>query len=664
MKIRWFSKLCKAAKYIAAGLVFASSISVHAADKANVPTWLREAAAVPLPSYSAETDAVKLLDEQITTIASTGEVTTFNRVAYKILRPDGKDLGNVHVAFTPETKVNFIRGWSISSSGMEYQLNDKDAVETNWGNDAADYSDVRYKVLVLPGREVGSIIGYEYEQRERPHFHQDTWFFQSIYPVVKSRYTIRMPAGWEYKDTWTNHVSLAPTRAGDNITWELQNVSPIEHEDDMPSLRSIAGRMVISYYPASTSTIQTLATWSALGRWYQSLSADRLTASPDIKTRIAALTAGITDSWAKMRALSAFAQRDVRYVAVEIGIGGWQPHAASDVFKNRFGDCKDKATLLNTMLKEIGVDAYYVVINTERGIVRDEIPEVTSFNHVISAIKLPTGVPIDDNEPVIDHPKLGKLLLFDPTSEMVPLGQLPYYLQANKGLLVTPDGGELISIPLLKPDTNRLVRVANLELTPDGTLIGDVQELRSGYYAAETRARLLSEQLMDRAQVLDRFLASFLGQFKLEKASVANLTTYDKDLVLMYRFEAPGYAKVAGNLLLVRPRVLGDKSEGEFERKRKYPVEFRHAGYHADTFTIKVPPGYKLDELPDPVTLSNDIVDYDSKVQLAGNVLTYKRSYRIKNVFIPLTRFEEMKSFYRQVATDERNSAVLRKDAQ
>jgi hypothetical protein len=219
-------------------------------------------------------------------------------------------------------------------------------------------------------------------------------------------------------------------------------------------------------------------------------------------------------------------------------------------------------------------------------------------------------------------------------------------------------------MPLLKPDTNRLLRVANLELTPEGTLLGEVQELRSGYYAAETRARLLSEQVMDRAQVVDRYLASFLGQFKLEKASVANLTTYDKDLVLIFRFEATGYAKLAGNLLLIRPRVLGEKAMDEFERKRKYPVEFRHAGHHTDTFTIKVPPGYQLDELPDPVTISNDFVEYDSKVQLSGNLLTYTRNYRIKDVFIPINRFEEMRTFYRQVAADERNSAVLRKDAQ
>ena len=664
MTIRWFSRLCKAANSVAVASFLVLSLPVHAGSKANIPGWMREAASAQLPAYSAETDAVKLLDEQITTIATNGEVTTFNRVAYKILRPSGKDLGNVHVPFTPETKINFIRGWSITAKGDEYQVGEKDAIETNWMNDAADYSDVRYKVLVLPGREVGSIVGYEYEQRERPYFQQDMWLFQSFYPVLKSRFTISVPPGWEFKDTWTNHLSLTPTRVGDNITWELQNVPPIEHEDDMPSSRSIAGRMVISYYPANSTNSRTQATWNALGLWYASLAADRLVTSPDIKSRVAALTSGLTDPVAKMRALSAFAQRDIRYVAVEIGIGGWQPHAAGDVFRNRFGDCKDKATLLNTMLKEIGVDAYYVVVNTERGVVRDEVPSVGSFNHVISAIKLPAGVLAEDGQPIIEHPKLGKLLLFDPTHDMVPLGQLPYYLQANKGLLVTPDGGELIRMPLLKPDTNRLLRVANLELTPEGTLLGEVQELRSGYYAAETRARLLSEQVMDRAQVVDRYLASFLGQFKLEKASVANLTTYDKDLVLIFRFEATGYAKLAGNLLLIRPRVLGEKAMDEFERKRKYPVEFRHAGHHTDTFTIKVPPGYQLDELPDPVTISNDFVEYDSKVQLSGNLLTYTRNYRIKDVFIPINRFEEMRTFYRQVAADERNSAVLRKDAQ
>ena len=91
-----------------------------------------------------------------------------------------------------------------------------------------------------------------------------------------------------------------------------------------------------------------------------------------------------------MRALATFLQRDVRYVAIELGIGGVQPHPASDVFAHLYGDCKDKATLLSSMLHEVGIESYYVVINSRRGAVSAATPPyIDVFNHAILAIRLP-----------------------------------------------------------------------------------------------------------------------------------------------------------------------------------------------------------------------------------------------------------------------------------
>src|SRR5271163_369566 len=141
-------------------------------------------------------------------------------------------------------------------------------------------------------------------------------------------------------------------------------------------------------------------------------------------------------------------QHQVRYVAIELGIGGSQPHPAGEVFKHRYGDCKDKATLLGSMLKEIGVDSYYVIINIERGVVTNRTPAFNGFDHAILAIRLPEGTS-SDLVAVTQHPRLGKLLFFDPTNEITPLGKLSGALQANYGLLVAPDGGELVELPLM-----------------------------------------------------------------------------------------------------------------------------------------------------------------------------------------------------------------------
>ena len=187
-----------------------------------------------------------------------------------------------------------------------------------------------------------------------------------------------------------------------------------------------------------------------------------------IKEKVAQLTAGAPTTLDKIRALTEFMQRQIRYVAIEIGIGGMQPHPASTVFQYKYGDCKDKATLLITMLHEIGVQSYYVVAQAERGIVRPDFPSPSSFNHMIVAIRLPDDVKSETLYAVFKHPTLGPLLIFDPTDEYTPLGYIPSYEQENYGLLITPQGGELIALPLLPSTTNRLIRTGKLSLSEIG----------------------------------------------------------------------------------------------------------------------------------------------------------------------------------------------------
>ena len=167
-----------------------------------------------------------------------------------------------------------------------------------------------------------------------------------------------------------------------------------------------------------------------------------------------------------MQVLADYVQQQIRYVAIEVGIGGLQPHPAADVFKHQYGDCKDKVTLLSTMLKQVGIDSYYVMVDTHRGIVNPDFPSLRG-NHMIMAIRLPQDVPTNSLYAAIDDPQLGRLLFFDPTDPYVPLGYLPSDLQQNYGLLMTADSGKMILLPLLPPPTNRLLRTATLTLGPD-----------------------------------------------------------------------------------------------------------------------------------------------------------------------------------------------------
>ncbi|HEX3571132.1 MAG TPA: DUF3857 and transglutaminase domain-containing protein [Acidobacteriaceae bacterium] len=633
---------------------------------ADAPGWMHALASASVPAHDDKTDAVEMYSERIVTVQSADKIKTLVREAYKIVRPGGRDLGTVVIPFDSATRITNLHAWCIPAQGKDYDVKEKDGAEVAMpavqGSELI--TDVRAKVLHIPAADPGNLIGYEYEQEDHPFVLQDIWYFQGSYPARESHYTLQLPAGWEYKASWLNHSEVAPARAGNQWQWVVSGAAAIKKELEMPPHRGVAGQMIVSFVPSGGAQGKTFVSWRDMGLWYTDLTRGRREASAEIRQKVATLTSSSRTPLEKMQALAGFVQRDIRYVAIELGIGGYQPHPAVGVFTHRYGDCKDKVTLMASMLKEIGVESYYVVINSERGAVTSEMPaHMGGFDHAILAIQLPAEVQDASLVALMQHPKLGRLLIFDPTSELTAFGRLSGPLQANYGLLVTPDGGELVELPQLPSALNGIVRTAKLMLTPAGTLTGDVKEVRIGDRASAQRYALKTVlKDTDRIKPIETLLARSLSSYRVTKASFTNLNQTELPFVFDYSLVADNYAKPAGGLLLVRPRVLGVKSSDLLETKeaRQYPVEFDGPSRDSDTFEIVLPPGYEVDDLPQAVSAEFGFASYHSKAEISGNVLRYSRTFEVTEPSVPLAKVEELKKLYRIIANDERNTAVLK----
>ncbi len=650
---------------VCAALALLCSPPPAVADSA--PDWLRALAQEKLPEYPGDTIAVNLLDELQTTVLDNGEIVTRRRIAYKLLRPQAKDeYGYAGVRFDNETKVTSFNAWTITKDGHEFALKDKDSFERSTTTYEV-FSDDKEKIQRFSEANPGSVVGYEYVQRKRPFIFEDDWWFQDKVPLRHGRLILQLPAGWEFTARWFNYADQKPQSSGSNqYVWEVNDIPAIDVESDMPPPLAVAGWVGLKYFPHDPAMrARTTGSWNDLGLWYAGLTQTSRTASPEIKQKVAELTAGMTDPVTKMRTLTEYMQKTIRYVAIEFGIGGYQPHPAGDVFTHQYGDCKDKATLLSAMLHEAGIESYYVVVDDNRGIVRADYPSI-HFNHVIVAIRLPEGMETGSLYAIVNDPKLGRLLFFDPTNEYVPLGYLPWYLQNNHGLVVTSDGGNLLAMPLLPPSTNRRLRTATFSLSATGDLTGDVHEMNWGGPASRERKAFLEAQSTKRAEVIEEFLGGFLNNFTLTGASLTNLEKYDQNFGLDYKFVSPGYANASGDMLFLRPRVVGDQYSSLLrlfteQKPRKYGIEFSEATRQDDVFDITLPPGYVVDGIPQPVQADCAYATYHSEIKVADGVLHYKRTFEIKDVEVPTEKLPEIRSFLKQVAADQQASALLRR---
>ena len=637
------------------------------AQAGDAPSWMHAVASAPLPAHDDKTDAVLLYSDQAVIVQSVDKIKTHVRLVYKILRPSGRDYGMAAVSFNPHRKITGLRGWCIPVQGKDYEVKDKEAVEVALPKIAGSelISDVKEKLLQIPAPDPGSVVGYEYEEDEQPMVLQDVWMFQREIPGRELHYSLQLPSGWEYKASWINSAEIKPTPGGNNHwEWVMNDVKGIRKEEEMPPIEGVAGQMIVSFFPPGGASRNGFTGWLEMGNWYSNLTNGRRDASPEITQQVAALTASARTPLDKMKALAQFVQNDIRYVAIELGIGGWQPHAASEVFVHRYGDCKDKATLLSSMLSQVGIESFYVVINSERGYVTPEVPaNVGGFNHVVLAIKLPANVSDLSLVATIQHPRLGTLLYFDPTNELTPFGEIGGYLQANYGLLVTSEGGELVELPRQPSAMNSIQRSGKLTLDPLGTLKGEVSETRVGDRAWAERWRLRTvTKSADQIKPIEDLLAGSLSLFNITQASVTNLNRTDQPFGFHYAFEASGYAKNAGGLLLVRPRVLGVKTSGLLETKepRTFPIEFEGPSRDTDTFEIVIPAGYVVDDIPPSVDADYSFASYHAKTEVNGNLIHYSRTLEVKELSVPVAHADDLKKFYRIIASDERNTVVLK----
>ena len=635
-----------------------------AAEK--VPQWLADEAARSLPALPAETEAVVLLDAQTTDVSAKGVLKTTCRRAIRILRPGGIDPARRLVrASAYDTKVKSMTGWVFNRDKDPRKVTMKQAISTSMAPDTL-YMDAKFFILSVPEVDVGSVVGFEWEEERTPPSLEDICEFQGAFPIVLSRYALTLPLGWKPSFHWVNREPAEAMLNPDipqTWTFEVRDIPAVADEPLRPPEAAVAGRLVVRIKTGNPDS-RSLAGWPDMGAWYDGLCKELRAPDEAVSKKAAELAAAGADTLAKLRALAEFAQKEIRYVAIQIGIGGFKPHSASSVLGNRYGDCKDKATLLAAMLQAIGIESYYIIVNAFRGSVNMASPvSLYSFNHVILAIRLPDDVPDAGLDSVVRHARLGRLLVFDPTMPTTPLGRLPFYLQDNTGLLVAEGGGELIPLPRPNPESNLLDRKAKLVLTSDGALAGEIQEIRRGSLADSYRYQLQTSTEAERRKLLETFLSRSLASFTLQGYDIKNLDNTQADLLVSYRFTAPSYAKRAGGFLVVRPRLVGQKAVDISSREkgsRLYPIDLETTSLQRDDFTFELPEGCAVADLPKPVNLDAGFVAYRSASEAVGRTLVYRREYRLNEPVLPASRFDEALKFFLAVGAEEQQVALVK----
>jgi hypothetical protein len=342
------------------------------------------------------------------------------------------------------------------------------------------------------------------------------------------------------------------------------------------------------------------------------------------------------------------------------GIGGLQANRAADIFRNRYGDCKDKTTLLISMLQVAGIRAHYVPVDDRRGIVDPDDPSLLG-NHMITAIEVPTDIQDPRLKAIVKGKDGRRYLIFDPTNERTPVGNLPSYEQGSYGVLAAGADSQVIALPVLAPETNGTERKGTFTLAADGTLVGSVDTAHQGPEGGDLRMFLKYSDEKEQREFWEKRVTRDVPGAVLDSFRFVEPAALDQPLEFHYKLTVAQYAHQAGPLLLVRPRVVGSDALPADDKPRTVPIDLNATGHWHDSYDITLPDGYAVDEMPDPVNLDTDFASYHSTVSAKGNVLHYERDYKVSQVELPPEKGQEFQHLQGAILSDEKSTVVLKR---
>jgi hypothetical protein len=299
-------------------------------------------------------------------------------------------------------------------------------------------------------------------------------------------------------------------------------------------------------------------------------------------------------------------------------------------------------------------------VDDRRDVVDPDSPSMVG-NHMITAIELPADVQDPRLRAVVKTNDGKRYLIFDPTNERTPVGNLPSYEQGSYGTLAIGAASQIIALPVLDPDTNGTDVKGSFTLAADGTLTGSVDTSHIGPEGGDWRWIIKDTDEKERREYWEKHVAQTLPGVTLDSFDFVQPSALDKPLEFHYKITARQYSHQAGPLLLVRPRVVGTHALPFDDKLRIYPIDLNATGRWRDSFDIAIPTGYVVDETPDPVSLDLDFASYHSSVSAKGNLLHYEREYVVRQVEIPPAKAAEFRHLESVILSDEKNSAILKK---
>lgn len=616
-----------------------------------LPAWLLAPcflyAQIQYPAAAIPPDLLKQANVVVRTytlqfeVHDKGTATQTEHKVFTVLNEAGARRSELHFGYSKFVEIEDIEASVYDSEGkLVRHLKRKDIEDVKPAEHFVN--DHRYKVLRLPARA----FPYTVEYRTTTQY-KGLMFYPEFQPqetpseaVESAQFEVKMPAGLAAR---FKEIHVPPGSKTGPLRWEFHHLRAFRPEACMP----VAALELPEVITAPTEFVfggvsGNMQSWESYGRFLQQLNSTQQELPAEVRAMLRGLVADCPDAVCKIERLYGYLQENTRYFFVGLGIGGWQPAPAAEVHQLKYGDCKGLSNYMVAMLRAVDVPACYAVVRAgeDEQMQYPDFPNAL-FNHVIACALL------------------GKdTVWLECTSQKQSCGFMGTFTDNRPALLITPEGGKLVTTPRYDETQNTIRRETEVTLTADGRAVLKSEGVFQGIsqnlpaelagYAAEIQHKYFYEALN-------------INNFEIKKLAFqrrpARLPQVEQSLEL----DIPKLASGGGKRLFVPISLLSAKIEvPAADSSRRHPVQADARGYtESDVLNLLLPEGYRLESPFDPLRLDNEFGHFELSVQQEAGKIQIRRTLLLNNRIRPAAAFGDLLIFLKAVAKADKSKLVL-----
>lgn len=605
------------------------------------------------PDLKVRAGAVVRTEELTIEVKSLNQVDYRYKRAVTILNSSADAEAKMAVWYNKTRQVKSVKATIYNEYGMPVgKVSEKDFKDESAASNSSLFEDSRMKRFTPAILTYPLTLEFEYEIRSKQSLIFPEWSAIQSEGVAleSSRFTFLCGSDFKIRYKELNYPGKVTISAGPkeqkSYVWEVKNVKALKAEPYsldpslvVPSVKVAPEKFTFQDVSGSFSN------WTEYGLWTnETLLKGKDKVSEETLSTIRDLVADLKEPRAKAKKIYEFVQQRSRYVSVQIGIGGYEPIAASEVDRVGYGDCKALVNYTKALLTSVGIKSYYTLVEAG-GYKTDALADFASmnqFNHVILCI------PLEKDTAWVDC-----------TSKTLPFGYLGDFTDDRLVLACTEEGGKLLRTPKMKTEDNLQQRKAKFILSPEGELQGEMTTTFSGWQY-DNRETLIGEPFTEQVKMLRNIYP--MNNLEVKSFKLQQDKSEQPQAVEYLSFQARDYALISGKRYSLTLNVINAGRVLKEVVNRRNPVYISRGYIDSDEIVYALPADYRVESKPVNQSLKNDFAEFDTEISVADNMLIYKRRLRLNEGLYPAETYARLVDFYQRVYESDRASLTLIKN--